>query len=116
VADWHVEAPADDGGLGTTALVDGGDLLGADGRRRGLGAAAPPLGRGARVGAAWALGQGQRWHSSGGGGAGGARGGGATAARLGAARGGGGLKVETEVNEPARGLGRSHNCLIPVGL
>jgi hypothetical protein len=27
----------DDGGLGTVALVDGGDLLGADGGRRGLG-------------------------------------------------------------------------------
>jgi hypothetical protein len=27
----------DDGGLGTTALVDGGDLLGADGGRWGLG-------------------------------------------------------------------------------
>jgi hypothetical protein len=93
VADWHVEAPADDGGLGTTALVDGGDLLGADGRRRGLGAAAPPLGRGARVGAAWALGQGQRWHSSGGGGAGGAGGGGGPGAGGGGgggARGGGG--------------------------
>jgi hypothetical protein len=112
VADWHVEAPADDGGLGTTALVDGGDLLGADGRRRGLGAAAPPLGRGARVGAAGGGGG----RGGGGGGAGGGGGGGATAARLGAARGGGGLKVETEVNEPARGLGRSHNCLIPVGL
>jgi hypothetical protein len=70
-----------------------------------------PLGRGlgrARLGAA-ALG------------AGAARGGGA---RRAAARGssggevgsGGGLKVETKVNEPARGLDRSHNYLIPVGL
>ena len=100
MADRRVEAPADDGGLGTAALVDSGDLLGADGGRWGL---------------------------EGGGGGGGARAGAATpAARAGAGAarggsgsevgGGGGLKVETKVNEPARGLGRSHNCLIPVGL
>jgi hypothetical protein len=43
----------------------------------------------------------------------------ADGARAGAARGGGGgggLKDESKVNEPAHGRGRSHNCLIPVGL
>jgi hypothetical protein len=42
---------------------------------------------------------------------------GATALRAGAAKGGdGGLKDENKVNELTRGRGRSHNCLIPVGL
>jgi hypothetical protein len=46
---------ADDGGLGTTALVDGGDLLGANGRRWGLGGrgGGGTARAGARAGAAW---------------------------------------------------------------
>jgi hypothetical protein len=58
------------------------------------------------------------------GGSGGARGSRGYARRcsVGAARGGGGGEVEaggglkTKVNELARGRGRSHNWLIPVGL
>jgi hypothetical protein len=108
---------ADDGGLGTVALVDGGDLLGADGGRRGLGGG--DGGGTTRAGAVWGARPGAAAARAGAAARLGAR----TGARAGAARGGGdvevgggGLKVETKVNETARGLGRFYNCLIPVGL
>jgi hypothetical protein len=90
---------ANDGGLGTVALVDGGDLLRADGGRWGLGGGAARAGQGgvgaleagARVGAAsrarpgagprGALGGGQRRRSSGRGGSAARRAGGGLGGR-----------------------------------